>query len=146
MDVKKTNDQILAFGKKRARNGLTSEEIEQMAKEIRQFLLDNEMWIDTTIYFNGKAFSTWDGCKRFAYNDPDNLIVLENADPKKITCFAGTILTMTFEGPLYHCIHGYGEYSREFEKRITNGLYSIFEKYGCYPELGEAWNLTLFLK
>ena len=34
---------------------LTPERIEELAKEIREFLLDHDMWIDVTIYFNGSA-------------------------------------------------------------------------------------------
>lgn len=122
---------------------LTPESIEKMAKEIRSFLIDNRIWIDVSIYFNGKCFTTGhDGV--FAYNDPDNLIVVENEDPRRITEYAGKILTMTFEGPLYDCLNGNGEYSWQFEERIAKELSDIFEKYGCIYELGEAWNLTLF--
>lgn len=39
---------------------LTKPQIRKLAKEIRQFLLDREMWADVTIYFNGMAYSTDD--------------------------------------------------------------------------------------
>lgn len=122
---------------------LTPERIEMMATEIRQFLIENEIWIDVAIYFNGKCFTTGhDG--KYAYNDPNNLIVVENADPRKVTQYVNDILTMTFEGPLYDCINGNGEYSWQFEERIARELSDIFKKYGCRYELGEAWNLSLF--
>ena len=54
---------------------------EELAKEIRQFLIDNNMWGGCQIYFNGKAFATDDG-KNFYYNDPEHLVVLENMNPK----------------------------------------------------------------
>ena len=60
---------------------LSEEKIEKLAKEIRQFLIDNNMWVDVRIYFNGKAFATDDG-KNFYYNDPEHLVVLENMNPK----------------------------------------------------------------
>lgn len=41
-------------------NPLSEEQIEQLAAELRTFLLDVGMWQDVTIYFNGKAFSTYD--------------------------------------------------------------------------------------
>ena len=46
------------------------------------------------------------------------------------------ILSMSFEGPLYYVLNGYegGHLAEEFMK--------IFEKYGLYWELGNAWNLT----
>jgi len=115
----------------------TRANIEKLARELRKFLLDRDMWVDTTIYFNGKAFSTDDRHGRYCYNDPHNLIVLENEDPRRITEYAGDILTMTFEGPLYDALN-YGEPSW----RVEEELRAIFKKYGLYYELGNAWNLT----
>lgn len=37
---------------------LSKEEIEKLAVEIREFLLEHNMWIDTDIFFNGKRFTT----------------------------------------------------------------------------------------
>ncbi len=122
----------------------TKKQIEKMAVEIRQFLLDNNVWIDCRIYFNGKAFSTDDGKDGFYYNDPEHLVVLEDIDPRRYVEYTGDILTMTFEGPLYSCLNLYGEYSYEFEKKIYEGLCSIFRKYGCYFEFGYAWSLTAY--
>lgn len=123
---------------------ITPSQIEKMAIEVRQFLIDKEIWIDTTIYFNGRAYSTSDRNGTYAYNDKETLIELENVDPKAVTEYAGEILTMTFDGPLYDCINCNGEYSYEFAKSVVLGLHEIFQKYGCYYELGEAWNLTLY--
>ena len=39
---------------------LTPEQIEALAKEVREYLLDNGMWQDVNIYFNGKRFTTRD--------------------------------------------------------------------------------------
>lgn len=35
---------------------LTQKQIEKLAVEIRTFLLEHDMWVDTQIYFNGKCF------------------------------------------------------------------------------------------
>lgn len=43
---------------------------------------------------------------------------------------------MSFEGPLYDVLN------YEFGS-LAAGLDAIFEKYGVYYELGNAWNLTL---
>ena len=117
-----------------------------MAKEVRKFLLDHEIWQDVTIYFNGKAFSTSDGTNYY-YNDPEHLIVLEDKDPRDYFRYVNPdhILSMSFEGPLYCCMNRVGEYGYEFEDMVSDGLRSIFAKYGCYGELGNAWNLTLYL-
>ena len=118
----------------------TKAQIEKLAKEIRQFLLDRDMWIDTRIYFNGKAFSTDDGQGHYYYNDPDHLVVLENEDPLRYTEYAGDILTMTFEGPLYESLN-YGDYG-DNQWQTEEDLTDIFRKYGLYYELGNTWNLT----
>lgn len=39
---------------------LTQKQIEKLAVEIRTFLLEHDMWVDTQIYFNGKCFDTHD--------------------------------------------------------------------------------------
>ena len=50
----------------------------KLAEEIREFLFKWGMWIDTTIYFNGKAFSPIEkdenGKMKFYYNDREHLI------------------------------------------------------------------------
>lgn len=118
---------------------LTKAAIENLAKEIRQYLLDREMWIDTTIYFNGIAFSTGDGKGNYFYNDPDHLVVLENEDPHRYTEYAGDILTVSFEGPLYDALN-YGDDNWATEEDLNK----IFRKYGLYYELCNACNLTAY--
>lgn len=119
---------------------LTKRQIETLAKEIRKFLLDRDMWIDTTIYFNGKAFSTDDRNGNYRYNDPKNLVVLEDQDPKLYFDYVGDILSMSFEGPFYDVMNDYlGDYGYKLEEEFR----SILRKYGLYYELGNAWNLSL---
>ena len=49
---------------------LTQKQIEKLAVEIRTFLLEHDMWVDTQIYFNGKCFDTHDKeTGEFYYND-----------------------------------------------------------------------------
>lgn len=121
---------------------LTKKQIESLAKEIRSFLLEHQLWIDTTIYFNGKAFSTDDRNKHYAYNDPDDLIVLENQDPKRVCEYACGILDMTFEGPLYDILNENREYGWEYGEKIEAEFLAIFHKYGLYYELGYPWSLS----
>ena len=115
---------------------LTKTQIEKLATEIRDLLLNRDMWVDTRIYFNGKAYSTDDGEGHYYYKDPNHLVVLENMDPHRYTEYAGDILTMTFEGPLYEALNYSADY--KFEKEFLD----LFNKYGLFYELGEAWNLT----
>ena len=123
---------------------LTKTQIEKMAKEVRQFLLDNHLWVDVCIYFNGKAFSTDDRKGSFAYNDPDKQFVLEDVDPRNYFEYVGDILSMSFEGELCGCLNFYNEYGADFDSRIMEGLSSIFAKRGLYYELGNHWNLSVY--
>lgn len=122
-------------------NQLTPEQIEKLAVEIRQFLLKHDMWIDTTIYFNGKAFSTYDKKNgKFYYNDAEHLVVLEDEDPRDYFEYVNPnhILSMSFEGPVCHMLYyqTQPETKRKFDK--------IFEKYGLYYEFGHHWNMSCY--
>lgn len=120
---------------------LTKSTIRKLAKEIRQFLLDREMWIDTTIYFNGMAYSTDDGKGHFYYNDPEHLVELHDVDPHRVCDYVGPYLTMTFEGTFYEVMNGYlGRYGYKVEEEF----HELLRKYGLYCELGNAWNLSVF--
>lgn len=112
-----------------------AERNEKAAKEIRKWMLDNEIWIDTRIYFNGKAYGTSDG-NNFYYNNRNHLVVLENMNPLDYFEYVNPeTISMSFEGPLYDILnYSGGRLEREFSK--------ILEKYGLYYELGNAWNLT----
>lgn len=120
---------------------LTPEQIEEMATEIREFLLEHEMWIDVDIYFNGKRFTSYDSASgKYYYNDCEHLIVEKNKNPKDYFEYVAKdhILSMSFEGVVCEMLY-YGEMStvrREFDK--------IFEKYGVYYEFGNHWNLTCY--
>ena len=127
---------------------MTRKEIEKRnencAKEIRQFLLDNEMWIDTYIYFNGKCYGTSytdeNGKERFVYNNKEHLVEFE-ADPSRcVEYYSKDGITMTFEGDLYDVINYYWE-SRELAE-LKKKFDAIFEKYGLYYEQGYAWSLS----
>ena len=113
-------------------------QIEEFAYEIRDFLLKHGIWIDVTIYFNGKALSTSDKNGHYAYNDPDVVFVLEDQDPKKYFDYVGDILSMSFEGDLYE-IMNYGS-----NMKVLAEFDELFRKHGLYYELGNAWNLTAY--
>lgn len=78
--------------------------------------------------------------KKYYYNDPEKLFVEDNQNPRDYFEYVADdhILSMSFEGPVYHMINGYayGGLVRRFHK--------IFEKYGVYYEQGDAWNLTCY--
>ena len=117
---------------------MTERQIEKLAYEIRNFLLKRGMWIDTTIYFNGKAISTSDGNGHYAYNDPTKLFVLENQDPKRYCEYAGGVLSMTFEGDFY-AVMNYG-----YRPKVLDEFWDLLGKYGLHYELGHAWSLSVY--
>lgn len=119
------------------------DKVEALAQEIYRFLLDHQMWLDVSIYYNGKRMST---AKRqppeFKYNGEP--FIEEDMDPRDYTEYVANphILTMVFEGTLYEILNGYypGWTKMEYE------FQKIFEKYGCYYEMGHAWDLTVYEK
>lgn len=110
---------------------------EKLADEIRAWLLERELWQDVTIYFNGKAFSTSDMLqRRFAYNNPNDLIEYEANPADYVEYNSPDSITMTFEGPLYDLIN-YRFNSRDYEE-----FEALFRRYGLYFEQGYAWSLS----
>jgi hypothetical protein len=122
------------------KNPLTEKEREALAKEIYNFLLENDLWSDVCIYFNGICWSTNDRkCEHFRYGGEP--FVFED-DPRR--CFEyvrdPNILTMSFEGPFYEVLNG--DYRGDYE--LENKFRKILEKYGLYYEQGDAWNLSCY--
>ena len=110
---------------------LTREEKENLAKEVRQFLMDNELWTDARIYFNGKAFCS----NRGDLEDEDPRAYFEYVSPDDV-------MSVSFEGDFYGCMNFRCQYGADFDNRIQKEFGDILESYGVYYELGHAWNLT----
>lgn len=121
---------------------LTSEQKEQLALELIDYLISKGLFTDVTAYVNGRSYGTYDReNEKFYYNDKNHIVITENKDPRD--CFEyvskDNILSMSFEGPLYHVLNGYsGPYT------VYDEMGKICEKYGCYFELGNAWNMTCY--
>lgn len=118
--------------------GWTSKRLEKLASEIHKWLRSHDMWIDTYIYYDGKCMCTegkLNGETVFRYNEAP--FIREDSYPTFEYVADPHILSMSFEGPLYEVLN-YGPWNlaEEFQK--------IFEKYGLYYELGNAWNLTCY--
>lgn len=115
---------------------LTKELIEQFAYDVMKYLTKYQLDSDVCIYFNNKRI-------RHEYdwrsdNPTPKTIIEENIKPTDYFEYVNYdhILSMSFEGPLYNSLNytGYKE----------DGLHKIFEKYGVYWELGNAWNLSAY--
>ena len=119
---------------------LTAEQIENLAKEIREFLLEHGLWQDVDIYFNGKRFTQHDPVTgKYYYNDREHLIeVADQLERHFEYVNPEHILSMSFEGPVCEMLY-YGilpSVRREFDK--------IFERYGLYYEFGHHWNFSCY--
>ena len=114
---------------------------EELATEIFNWLVDHELWTDVCIYFNGKCWSTSNEKNtEFCYNERKYFEY--EAEPTDYFAYVRkpNILSMSFEGGLYDVLNGY---SYGWVKR-ENEFKKIFEKYGLYFELGDAWNLSCY--
>lgn len=123
------------------RGRLTEQDIENLAVEIREFLLEHEMWIDVNIYFNDKCFTTHDkNTGKFYYNDREHFVVRENENPRMYFEYVNPdhILSMSFEGTVCEMLY-YGMYPS-----IKNKFDAIFSRYGLYYEFGNHWNFSCY--
>ena len=117
---------------------------EELAKKIYKFLMERELWIDISIYYNGKVMTSGgevNGQWVCAYNE--NPLYFENKDPRTYFEYVADphILSMSFEATFYDCMNGYaGEYGWQ----IVQDFEDLLAEYGLYYELGNAWNLTLY--
>lgn len=121
---------------------LTCKQKEHLALELIDYLIDNGLFTDVTVYVNGKSYGTYDReNEKFYYNDRDHVVITEGKDPRD--CFEyvskDDILSMSFEGALYYALNGYsGPYT------VYDEIDKICEKYGCSFTLGNAWNMTCY--
>lgn len=115
---------------------LTKAKIEELVKEIEDFLRKHELLGDVCIYFNNKRHHWEFSCETYDYKmqektDISPLDYFEYVNPEHI-------LSMSFEGYLYEVLNGYAGYA--LEEKFTK----LFEKYNLYYELGNAWNLSCY--
>lgn len=116
---------------------LTKANISQLAQEIMTFLEQKGLNSGVCIYFNGNRMRSdghWDG-EELTYSWVGEF----NKDPHDYFEYAAYnhILSMSFEGELYDVLnYSFGKREEQFRE--------LFEKYGLYFELGNAWNLTAY--
>lgn len=114
---------------------------EKLARDIIDLLLEKEIMDDTFIYVNGKRYGTYDGEHGYNYgtNSWDNVYVEDDKIAKDYCEYAGDILSISSEGPLYDLIN----YGWEFgESKTVKALDELFHKYGFYREDCTSWFYT----
>lgn len=120
------------------------------AKEVINWLIERDLWRDVIIYVDNGRYTFKNTSK---YKDEidallneekiiPEIIWEEGYNPREYFEYVCSphFLSMSFEGPLYDALNGY--YSLEYCDKLEQELSSIFEKYGYYYELGNAWNLS----
>ena len=113
-----------------------------LAKDIYKFCIKKNLWGDCCLYFNGKAWASWETWgEEVGKKIEDRLYEYENRNPKDYFNYVNpNTLSMSFEGPLYHVLNAYVSGWSKLEQQFSK----IFEKHGCYYEMGHAWNLSVF--
>lgn len=120
---------------------LNRKQCEALAMDIFKWLLEHEMWQDVRIYFNGKAIGTYNPeTGEYCYNE-NRYFTIDDIDPKDYFEYVNEdhMLSMSFEGPLYELLNGYIDC-----RELTDEFMELFNKYGVYYELGNAWNLSVY--
>ena len=116
--------------------------MEKLARDIYNWCIQNELWGDNCIYFNGKAWASWKdwGCEQgkeigkdlYEYEDKNPLYYFQYANPNT--------LSMSFEGELNYVLNGYVPGWTKLEEEFRQ----LFRKYDLYYEMGHAWNLSAY--
>ena len=115
---------------------------ERCAFEIINFLIRHKMWIDTSIYVNGKRYGCYDG-EHYQYGNTWDCVFREdNMNPADYVEYYSDFLTMTFEGPFYDAINY--NISAKYSNKIMSEFEDIIKKYKKYHEQGYAWSLALY--
>lgn len=115
--------------------------IEELANEILEWLKENSLWVDCRIYFNGMAYSTDDRDGSYTSGRINDVHIIKDINPRDYFDYAGDILSMSFEGPLYEVFNGYAGH---ISTKLCHEFSSILSEYGLYYELGNAWNLSVY--
>lgn len=108
-----------------------------LAIDIYEWCKKHNLWGDSTIYFDGKAWSsseTWGGVK--GKKITDDLYEYQDKNPRDYFEGGSSLLSMSFEGSLNHvlnaCVSGWVKLSDQF--------YKLFDKYGLIFEMYNSWN------
>lgn len=120
---------------------ITKTDIEKLASEIKAFLEAYDIADSVSVYYNGnveRSKTNYGSCSEL--KTTYTWVKTNDVDPHDYFEYAAYdhILSMSFEGGLYDLLNYSG--GSKMDKFMK-----IFEKYGLYYELGNAWNLTCCL-
>ena len=113
-----------------------SEKMELLAIDIYNWCVQKNLWGDNCIYFNGKAWASWDtwhGTKGKKIGN--RLYEYEGKNPRNYFPGGDCAFSMSFEGKLNHVLNAYipGWVKLESE------FYKLFDKYDLGFEMFYSW-------
>jgi hypothetical protein len=116
--------------------------MEALAKDIYDWCVKNDLWGDCCIYFDGKAWASWDNWHdENGKKIKDGLYEFQDRNPKEYFEYANPdTLSMSFEGALNHVLNAYVP----GWVKLENEFVELFEKHGMWYEMGHAWNLSAY--
>lgn len=116
--------------------------MEALAQDIYDWCIEKDLWGDCCIYFNGKAWASWDSWHgENGKKIGDRLYEFQDRNPKEYFEYANPdTLSMSFEGPLNHVLNAYVP----GWVKLENEFFKLFQKHGVYYEMGHAWNLSVY--
>jgi hypothetical protein len=124
------------------RRKINMSKYEMLARDIYKWCQKKNLWGDNTIYFDGKAWSNskeWGGVR--GVKIAEDLYEYVDKNPKDYFEYANPeTLSMSFEGPLNHVLNCYTPGWIELEEEFL----ALFEKHGCYYEMGYSWSLSVY--
>lgn len=132
----------------------TPKNIENMAYRLMRYLVSQELFADSRIYFKKK--DTWcamqlnepqttPNSEKIVHNNGNKsyeLWLIKDINPNDYFEWNGDVLSMSFEGPLYHILN----MTEWLDKHsyVREQLRNFFSTYGLYYELGDAWNFSVY--
>ena len=121
-----------------------------IVRDIINFLIENNLWLDISIYANKTCFtSIKPNMEQSDYNTREiltehnsGIVYYYKDEASNYTQYCNGLVTMIFEGPLYHVLNYYD--SMNYCNEIIMKFEELLKRYGLYYELGNAWNLGLY--
>lgn len=109
-------------------------EMYRMVKNIEKFIIKHDLYHDVRIYFNDRAW---------CYNSDGKKTVLEEVSATDYLEYGNNdTISMSFEGGLFNVLNFYWE--NKYYEKAWNEFTAIFDEYGYFYELGNAWNLSVY--
>ena len=109
---------------------MKKERNQKLADELKNFLVKNEIGIDTRIYFNEMCYD---------FDSNGKVALLKDIKASDyFDCANNNTISMSFEGPLYDILNYCSPY------HLAKKFYNIFKKYDLFGEQGDSWNLVAY--